>query len=117
MGGEQTSRERIAILELESKFRSEQILELQNQNDRMSATLDAVLDAIKTANISHDAVIAKIDEMYPIVIDFTKVKGYGSMAWKIAKWVGGTTITILTLWKHIEHVWRWILEHLFNIKN
>lgn len=113
---DQTIRERLSIVETVLKEKGATVDKLEADYRGMDSIYESFISEIARTNENIDALREQNEKMWPIIQEIITVKGYGGIAWKILKWMGGILAAIIVSWHHIKEVIHWTLEHLFGIK-
>jgi len=108
MNSGKTIRERVSILEAKEERLEKLIKEYEGlENIHLS-----FINELAKVRESIDSINKQMTEVYPIVKDVILVKGYGSFTWKLAKWIGGITLAIITSWHFIKDFVKQIIEYI-----
>lgn len=110
MAEDKTIRERVAILE-------DNVIQIKNSvkdYNGMEEVYKSFIHEMAKTNKSIDHLKESVDSMYPIVKEVMLVKGYGSFTWKLLKWIGGITLTIITTWHFVKDSINHFFHYIFN---
>lgn len=110
MAEDKTIRERISILE----DHVIQIKDTLKEYKGMEAVCRSLTEEVAKTNRSIEHLTESVDSMNPIVKEIVLVKGYGSFTWKLLKWVGGVTLTIITTWHFVKDFVKDSISHFFH---
>lgn len=106
MSEDRTIRERVATIEAKHM----QLDKLISDYDGLEMIHHSLISELSKTNASIKELSLKVDDMSPIIKEVMLVKGYGSISWRILKWVGGITVGIIAMWDKIKH----FTHYIFN---